>query len=333
MVDRKIGVLVANLGTPDAPETSAVRRYLAEFLMDGRVIDMNPIGRALLVYGIIAPSRSPRSARAYQKVWTERGSPLLVHGQDLVAGLKTELGEGYEVVLGMRYGRPSLRGAWEQLRDAAVERVILLPLFPQYASSTTGSLVEALYKIASESVRIPAITVIEPFYNQPAYLDAMEASIRPELEAFQPDMVLFSYHGLPVRHITAACDHPDCLQTPGDVAHHSCCYWSQCYASSALLTERLGLANAQTSFQSRLGRTPWIQPYTDETVQALAKTHRRLAVLCPAFAADCLESLEEIAMEAAEAFVEAGGEALKLIPALNAHPAWVKGAAQLIRAR
>ncbi len=334
------GVLLVNLGTPDAPQAPEVRRYLREFLMDPRVIDIPTPARVALVQGVIAPFRAPKSAEAYRLVWTERGSPLLFHGEDLRDGLRAALPD-VPIELAMRYGNPSIPAGLGALRGQGVDRVLVAPLYPQYASSSTGSTLEKVYTEAASRWNTPYVEALPAFYDDPRFLDAFAAVARPVLDDLAPDHVLFSYHGLPERHCTKSDEsgshclvRDDCCARIVEANRN--CYRAQCFATTRGLQARLGLddANSSVAFQSRLGRTPWIQPYTDERILALAKDGvKRVAVLCPAFVADCLETLEEIGMRAAEDFEAAGGEALRLVPSLNASPAWVEGLASMLRER
>lgn len=326
----KTGLLLVNLGTPDAPETAAVRRYLAEFLSDPRVIDIHPVARWLLLHLIILRVRPAKSAEAYRKVWTDGGSPLLTHGRTLQSQVAQKLGADMPVELAMRYGKPTIEEGLEHLLGAGCERVIVFPLYPQYASSSTGSTLEVVYRLAAERWNAPSLLVVPPFYDDPRFLDAFAAIGRQELEGFAPDHVLFSFHGLPERHIRKGEDQPrHCLRDgccDAIVLENRNCYRAQCFATARGIAQRLGLdpAHYSIAFQSRLGRTPWIRPYTDEVVDQLAASGvQRLAVFCPAFVADCLETLEEIGMRAHEAFVACGGKELRLVPSLNAHPLWV----------
>ena len=325
------GLLLINLGTPDEPTPSAVRRYLRQFLSDPRVLDMNAVGRKLLLEAAILPTRPKKSAHAYQQIWNERGSPLLYHSRDLVAGVQARLGDAWKVVLGMRYGSPSIGDALGELRAAAVDRVVVLPLFPQYASSSTGSALEELYGLAARLNNVPALAVVPEFYDHPGFIAAFTAVGRPALDAFGPDHVLFSFHGLPERHMRASdvsgshCLASDgCCDAIGQANQH--CYRAQCYATARALARSLALETPtwSVSFQSRLGRTPWIKPYTDHRLDELASAGvKRLAVFCPAFVADCLETLEEIGLRARDQFRGAGGEDLVLVQSLNASPAWI----------
>jgi ferrochelatase len=333
------GVLLINLGTPDAPETGAVRRYLHEFLSDPRVLDIPPVGRAALLYGAILPFRSQRSAEAYRKIWMPQGSPLLVHGNALRDRLGDSLGPGWVVELGMRYGRPSLASAIEKLRARGVRELTVAPLYPQYASSSTGSSLERVYRLVGEEWNVPALRVLPPFYDHPAFLDAFADVGRPVLAAARAEHVLFSFHGLPERQVKksdptgAHClARADCCDTR--VPANRWCYRMQCFYTARELASRLGLVVGTwtVTFQSRLGRTPWIKPYTDLVIPELAgKGVKRLAVFSPAFVADCLETLEEIGIRAKDQFLGAGGEALTLVPSLNAHPSWVRGLTRMLR--
>lgn len=336
----RTGILLVNLGTPDAPHTAEVRRYLREFLGDPRVLDMNPLGRFLLLNLVILPFRPAKSAEAYEKIWTPEGSPLLVYGRALAAGLARTFPEA-EVVLAMRYGNPSLADGLAKLRAAGCDRVVVVPLYPQYASSTTGSTLEAVYEAAGGAVNTPFLQVVPPFYDDPAFLDAFAAQGRATLAELAPDHVLFSFHGLPESHVRKADEtgrhclaSADCCAAI--TAANRNCYRAQCFATARGIAAHLDLGPEgdrwSVAFQSRLGRVPWIRPYTDERIHALAAAGcKRLAVYCPAFVADCLETLEEIGLRGLETFREAGGERLALVPSLNAAPEWVGALAGLIR--
>jgi ferrochelatase len=329
LADQPTGVLLVNLGTPDAPHTKEVRRYLAEFLSDPRVLDIPWLGRMALLHGVILRTRPAQTAAAYQKVWTDAGSPLLVHSEAFAQAVGEALGPDYRVALGMRYGNPSIASALDRLLAEPLSRLLVLPLFPQWSSAATES---ALVKLRAEIAKrrdAPPLVELGDFYDDPGFVGAFAEVTRPVLAEFQPDHVLFSYHGLPERQVRrsapAHCFTFERCCDSVDVANRRC-YRAQCFATSRALIEALSLAPdaTSTSFQSRLGRTPWIQPYTDVVLPELAQQGvKRLAVLCPAFVADCLETLEEIEIRAAEQWGEAGGEALRLVPSLNAHPAWV----------
>jgi ferrochelatase len=293
--------------------------------MDGRVIDLPTPARWALVNLIIAPFRAPKSAAAYQSIWTAAGSPLKVHSEALRSSLQARLGE--PVALAMRYGSPTVDAAIAALGD--VERLLVVPLYPQYASSTTGSALEQVYRALAARPWVPAVDVLPPFFADPGFLDAQAGLARPALDG--ADHVLFSYHGLPVRHVRAAA--PSCqLGACCDVAP-PWCYRAQCLATSRGLATRLGLADGawSTAFQSRLGRDEWLSPATDQVVADLARRGvRRLVVACPSFATDCLETLEEIGERGAETFRAAGGEELRLVPCVNAEAAWVDALAARI---
>lgn len=332
------GVLLINLGTPDAPETPQVRRYLRQFLSDPRVLDINPVGRAALLNLIILPLRPGKSAAAYRKIWGPEGSPLLTYGKALLAGVAEAL-PGANVALAMRYGAPSIEAGLRELVEKGSDEVVVLPLFPQYASSSTGSAVAEVYREAAKLWNTPFVRVVPPYYDHPAFVRAFAEVARPILADGEFDRVLFSYHGLPERHVTKSdptgqhcLARPDCCAEI--VPANRQCYSAHCHATTRALGDALAIPEEKrlVTFQSRLGRTPWLRPFTDETVERLAKEGaKRIAVLCPSFVSDCLETLEEIAMEAAEDFRAAGGEELVMVPSLNAHPTWIEGVTELVR--
>ncbi|MFI5314494.1 MAG: ferrochelatase [Myxococcota bacterium] len=335
----RTGVLLLNLGTPRSPETADVRRYLREFLSDPRVLDVAAPARWALVNLAIAPFRAPRSAAAYRKIWTEAGSPLLANGVALRAALAAELGGECAVELGMRYGEPSIAGALERLCAQGVARIVALPLFPQYASSSLGSALARLFELAARRTNVPALEARTEFYAEAGFVAALAEIARPRLAAFRPDHVLFSYHGLPERHMRRGDPtgrhclvSDDCCDAI--VPANARCYRAQCLATTRALARALGLAPGAFSFafQSRLLRDPWIRPYTDLRLPELARAGaKRIAVLCPSFAADCLETLEEIGIRGAEQWRAAGGEALELVPCANAHPAFVRFLAERVQ--
>jgi ferrochelatase len=318
------GLLLINLGTPDAPTTPAVRRYLREFLSDPRVLDIGAVGRALLLNVIILPTRPAKSAHAYRQVWDpERGSPLLAHSKDLARGVAQALGDDWRVELAMRYGTPSIASGLEALRGCT--RIVVMPLYPQHAASSTSTTNARVMELASASWDVAALDLVPAFHDDPGFINAWVDVARPALDAAKPDHVLFSFHGLPERQIKksgdAACLTDGCCDraTPPRT-----CYRAQCYATARTLASRLAIASSTVCFQSRLGRTPWITPHTDVVLDELAaKGVKRLAVMCPAFVADCLETLEEIGLRARAQFKAAGGDELVLIPSLNATPAWI----------
>jgi protoporphyrin/coproporphyrin ferrochelatase len=330
------GILLVNLGTPASAATADVRRYLNEFLMDPYVLDVAwPLRRAI-VSGFILPFRPRRSAQAYAKVWDAAGpgtgSPLLHYSRRLADEVGNHLGLPCE--LGMRYGEPSLGAAIQRLEARGVTELLLVPLYPQFADSTCSTTVRAVTRLAGGRF---ALHVLPPFYARPGYVDNLAATVRDQLPE-QWDHLLLSYHGLPERHITRAdptgkhcLQSPDCcdLSSPQRVRSpaHATCYRHQCFRTSQLLTQALGIEAERytVSFQSRLGRLPWLAPYTDHTLEALPRHGvRHLVVACPAFVADNLETLEEIGMAGRATFLGAGGETFALVHCLNDRPTWVE---------
>ena len=332
------GLLLVNLGTPDSTDVRDVRRYLGQFLMDPRVIDIPWIGRAALVHGIILRTRPKKSAEAYKEVWTERGSPLLFHGQDLVEGLQRELGAGVRVALAMRYQNPSVAFALEEFARAGIDDVVVVPLFPQYSQAAWASAYDEVVRVAGEMQNTPNLRFVAPFYDHPDFLDAVAEVSRPHLDAFGADRVLMSFHGLPEKHVKKSdASGAHCLQKPRcchTITHaNRFCYSAQSYATARGLAARLGLGEEdyEVTFQSRLTKK-WIQPFTDVRLEQLpTEGYKRVAVLCPSFVADCLETIEEIGMQAKETFVEAGGEDLLAVPCVNAAAPWVRALARIVR--
>ncbi len=337
----KTGVLLLNLGSPDHPTPASVRRYLKEFLSDPRVLDLPFLGRWLLLHLIILPLRPKKSAQAYARIWTERGSPLVYLTADLTEAVQKQLTvEPVIVRFAMRYGNPSLASALEQFREEGVVRIVAFPLYPQYASSTTGTFLEAPYHLCATFGNVPSLSVVPPFYDHPAYLDTAARLARESLgDPALYDHLLFSFHGLPERHLTKGdysgshcLKRPDCCERESRAKAY--CYRAQCFHVAKQLALRLGISGNDYTlcFQSRLGRTPWIRPYTDKILGELPKQGvKRLAVLTPSFTADCLETLEEIGIRGKEIFIKNGGESFHLVPSLNAHPAWVKTVITMIR--
>ena len=334
-----LGVLLVNLGTPDAPDAPAVRRYLREFLSDDRVIDLHPVARWLLLEGIILPFRPAKSAEAYRKVWTAQGSPLLVESRALEEKMRTALGPEVRVELAMRYGNPSIAAGLGRLDQQGADRLFVAPLYPQYSSAATGSTLEAVFTALRRLQAVPAISTLPAFFDEPGFLEAFAQRGREVIAREKPDHVLFSFHGLPERQIRKA-DHSGnhCLASAGccdsiGIANRDC-YRAQSFATARGIASRLGLdaSDYTVCFQSRLGRTPWIAPYTDLVIPKLAEAgKKRLVVFSPAFVADCLETLEELAIRAREQFLACGGDSLTLVPSLNSSDAWVEALVALIR--
>lgn len=329
------GLLLVHLGTPEAPTPGAVRRYLAQFLGDRRVIDLPEPGRTLLLRGLILPFRPRRSARLYARIWTEAGSPLRVHAEALTQRLREALGPEIPVEHAMRYGSPSISEGLQRLVRQNAARVVILPMFPQAAASTSGTALAEAYRRASELWEVPVLEAVGPFYDHPGYV-AAEVALATEAGVHAADHVLFSFHGLPERHVQRA--RPECLADAScctRLAHgNQGCYRAQCFQSARAIATGLGLAadRYSVSFQSRLGREPWIGPFTEAMLGELrARGVRRLAVMCPAFTTDCLETLEEIGMRAREQFLALGGSELMLVPSLNADPRWVAGLQALLQ--
>ncbi len=327
----KKGLLLINLGTPANPHRSAVRKYLAEFLSDKRVIDLPAWLRYPLIYGTILPFRSKQSAKAYQKIWTDKGSPLLIHCLNLERRLQEELGDNWQVCLGMRYGKPSLEESLNRLSEC--QHITILPLYPQYSSAATGSSIEKVLELIAKQKTHPSLTLIADFYKDPAFIAAQAAFIQPFLA--DHDHLLLSYHGLPERHLRkSGCIEVCVKECPPINRTNPKCYRAQCYATTRALAQSLALQEGQfsMSFQSRLGKMPWIKPYTDEILAELIKIgSRNLAIACPSFVADCLETLEEIGIRAQNSWLKLGGEKLTLIPCLNDSNKWVEGLVSLIK--
>ena len=337
---RNTGVLLVNTGTTHAPTPAAVRTYLREFLSDPRVIDLPAPLRSLILHAFILPFRPRASARAYQAIWGQEGSPLLVASRACRDGLQQRIPEA-RVALAMRYGRPAIAPALDALLAPPVDRLVVVPLFPQYASATTGSVLERVYTLLARRWNVPALSVAPPFFDDAGFLDAWAAAAAPLLDVAQPDHVLMSFHGLPERHVRKSDPSGHrCLEEDGCCAdvgpENRFCYRAQCFATARGIARRLRLDEERYSvaFQSRLGRDKWLAPATDERIAELGrKKVRRLAVLCPAFVADCLETLEEIGLRGRERFLASGGGEFHLAPCLNAHPVWLDALERLVRAQ
>ncbi|VGD71377.1 ferrochelatase [Klebsiella pneumoniae] len=310
MHQTKTGILLANLGTPDAPTPGAVKRYLRQFLSDKRVVDTSRLLWWPLLRGVILPIRSPRVAKLYQSVWMEEGSPLMVYSRRQQQALAARLPDT-PVALGMSYGSPSLASAVDDLLAQGVEHIVVLPLYPQYSCSTVAAVWDELARILAKKRAIPGISFIRDYAEHPDYIHALAASVRASFAVHgEPDLLLLSYHGIPQRYANQGDDYPQ-----------------RCRDTTRELVSALGLPpeRVMMTFQSRFGREPWLTPYTDETLKMLGeKWTKHIQVLCPGFAADCLETLEEIAVQNREIFLEAGGKQYEYIPALNADAAHIE---------
>ena len=335
----KKGVLLVNLGTPDNPEVPAVKRYLDQFLMDERVIDIPKFNRTLLVKGIIVPFRSPKTSKLYKEIWDENGSPLLYYSKIQAKLLQDKLGDDYQVELAMRYQSPSIANALQRLKDNLVESIRVIPLFPQYASASTGSVMQLVMELVSKWPTIPPISFANSFHDNQLMIEIFAENARKH----QPDTfdhVLFSFHGLPERQLLK-CDHTgnyclkvdNCCQTLNDT--NKFCYSAQGHDTARLLAKELGLPREKYTvcFQSRLGKEPWVQPYTTDVLKKLAaEGKKRLLVFSPAFVADCLETIYEITVEYHEEFKALGGEHVQLVESLNDHPKFIDALAGMVKA-
>ncbi len=323
------GVLLLQLGTPDSPSTADVRKYLRQFLMDARVIDVPYLLRQVLVNGIIANFRAPKSAKLYKEIWTEQGSPLLIYGNSLKNHLQERLGETYIVELGMRYQSPDMLLALEKFRKLKLKEIILMPLYPQFASSSTGSSLQQAYETIAKWEVIPELHAVSSYFDHPGYIklwaDKGKALMDENFDAF-----VFTFHGVPWRHIRKTECGGNCQDGPKECAHinqqNRVCYRAQCFANARAVRDQIGLPEKDTfiTFQSRLGRDPWLTPYTDETFIRLAKEgKKRILVFSPSFTADCLETIHEVGTEYNELFQEHGGKELVLVPSMNEDQGWI----------
>ncbi|MFS8084470.1 MAG: ferrochelatase [Acidobacteriota bacterium] len=338
----KIGVLLINLGTPDAPTPEAVGRYLREFLMDGFVIDVPKPLRWFLVNVMIVPRRKVQSAKAYQKVQLPEGSPLLVYTRDFAEKVAAQLArqdDRYVVQYAMRYGNPSIKSALERMRAQDISKILVMPLYPQYAESSFETAVVETKKRAQETGLLDRLVFFPPFYDRTEFINAYANHVARAVSGEVIDHFVFSFHSLPIRHLKrldATGRHcsvkPDCCREISAVNQN--CYRAQCMFTARAMAEQLGLKEDgySVSFQSRLGRAEWIGPQTEDLLRALAaKGVKRVAVACPSFVADCLETVEEIALRTRDAFLRVGGEELRLIPSLNSDPAWIDAVVSWIR--
>jgi ferrochelatase len=314
------GVLLANLGTPEAPTPAAVRRYLRQFLSDRRVVDLPPLLWRPILEGLVLTTRPRRSAHAYGRIWTAEGSPLLAISRRQEAALRERLaGRGVAVALGMRYGRPSIPEAMQALRAAGVGRLVVLPLYPQYSSASTASTFDAVAEVLRRWIAVPEVRFIDHYHDRPWYVRAVAEGIRQAWRTEPPAAhLLFSFHGMPKR-----------TEAAGDP------YAAQCRDTAQRVAAELGLSEDRwsLSFQSRFGAAEWLQPYTDRTLGALGAKGIDVDVVCPGFSADCLETLEEIALTDRDLFLAAGGRRFRYIAALNERPDHIEGLAELIEAQ
>ena len=324
----KIGVLVAQLGTPQAPTARALRPYLRQFLSDPRVIDLHPLRWYPILYLFVLTRRPARSAALYANIWTDEGSPLMVHSQAQTRGLQERLGAAYRVVLGMRYGEPSISRAVQSLEQEGIERILVFPMFPQFSCATTGSIYDAVNHAAlgrrcpwffARKRQMPALRFVPPYADHPAYINALKQSVAAAVArlSWTPDRYLITFHGIPQRYVDE-----------GDP------YRRHCEETARQLAAALGLADDEwvSGFQSRFGKEPWLEPYTEDVLARLGgQGVRRLVAICPGFTADCLETLDEIGREGAEQFAHGGGQQFHLVPCLNDHPAWLDAMAAIAR--
>ena len=320
------GVLLINLGSPDSPSVKDVRKYLREFLMDGRVLDAPYFVRFFVVHLCILPRRPKASAEAYEKIWLQNGSPLVETSKRVRELLQERV--SVPVELAMRYKNPTVESAIRSLRAEGVEELLLIPLFPHYAMSSYETAVERVREVAGRLAPQTKVTVAPPYYDAPGYIDALVASTGDDLKR-DYDHLLFSFHGLPERHLRKSdrtgchcLKVANCCSVPSPA--HGTCYRAQCFKTVAAFTKQASVTKYSIAFQSRLGKDPWLQPYSDREIVRLARSGvKRLLVMCPAFVADCLETIEEMGLRGRELFLEAGGTEFKLIPCLNEHPHWI----------
>jgi ferrochelatase len=334
----KTGVLLVNLGTPDSPSTPDVRKYLREFLMDGRVIDIPYFSRWMLINLIIAPFRAPKSAKIYKEVWTKEGSPLKVYGIAVEKKLQEVLGEDYVVRLAMRYQNPSIESVMDELKKEGLSKLVVVPFFPQYASASTGSVYEEVMRVFKGWQVMPQLSFVNRFLDHPKFIEGFSQLGKKYMAQRQFDHYLFSYHGLPERQITKGdvsgkqCSFGGCCDTLTPQNQH--CYRAQCFETTRLLVKELGLKEGQytTCFQSRLGKDPWIKPYTDDVIKELpGKGIKSVLAFSPAFVADCLETTIEVGEEYKEMFVEAGGTDWQLVESLNDSEIWVEALEDMVK--
>lgn len=333
----KKGILLINLGTPKSPAKKDVRRYLTQFLNDPRVIDINPVSRFVLVNGIIVPFRAGKSAKLYEKIWTKDGSPLLIHGLNLQKKLQKELGEDYVVEFGMRYQDPSIHAAVDRLKKTNINSLTVIPLYPQYATSSTTSSIEETKRVLKHWSEAPPVKFIENFFDDKGFIAAFVEKAK-QYDFSEYDYFVFSYHGLPERQITKAsaefsdgsCRIGSCCDAITD--KNRLCYRANCFATTRALVKQLNIPEGkyQSTFQSRLD-DKWLKPYSDKVIEELAKKgHKKILVFSPAFVADCLETIYEIGIEYDEIFKHHGGSKVQLVESLNDSDTWVKALKEII---
>lgn len=331
----KIGVLIVNLGTPDSPEMSDVTRYLIQFLTDKRVMDIPWFQRQCLVRGLIVPLRVRNSASSYREIWNEEGSPLLYFGLRVEQRLQKHLGENYQVVLAMRYQNPSIEKGLEQLKECS--EIIVLPLFPQYASASTGSVHQEVMRLISRWQVVPHLQFINSYPTEAKMIETFCLNAK-KYSLNEYDHILFSFHGLPEKQLKKADRYQHCLNASkccGTLNEKNAfCYAAQCHATAKAIQQSLGIRDATICYQSRLGRDPWIQPFTVDILKHLALSGvKKVLVFCPSFVADCLETIFEIKKEYREDFIKNGGEQLDLVESLNDHPLWIEALADMVSKR
>jgi ferrochelatase len=322
-------VLLVNLGTPNSPERKDVYHYLKQFLLDPRVIDLSWLKRNILVRGIIAPFRSKSSSDIYKLLWTEDGSPLKVYGEKVAKMLQDSLADDYQVELAMRYQNPSMDSVLEKIKSMQPESITLIPLFPQYASASTGSVIEEFMRIVSKWQIIPEIKSISSFHNHPDLIKIFSDNARL-MDYHKYDHLLFSFHGIPQRQLIKADECNHCLKTEGCCqtisSKNHMCYSAQCFETARLIAEELDLTkdNYTVGFQSRLGKDPWTQPFTPDVIEDLQKKgNKKILVFSPSFVADCLETIVEIGIEYKEDYVKSDDQLIDLVPSLNDNKLWV----------
>lgn len=334
-MEKKTAVLLVNLGTPNSHEPKDVYKYLIEFLTDGRVIDKPWILRQLLVRGLIVPLRYKQSAKSYKEIWTKEGSPLMNYSQKAKTLLQDSLGSNYVVELAMRYQNPSIDDALKRIQELKPAHLIVIPLFPQYASATTGSVHQKILESISKYEVVPKLTLINNFATHPLYIEAV-SDIAKTYDLAKYDHFLFSFHGLPKRHLVKANKNcfksENCCKTP--CAQIEGCYAAMCRQTAYAIAEKLNFdaSKFSISYQSRLGRDPWLQPFTIDRIKELNKAgYKKILVFCPSFVADCLETIYEIGIEYADEFKKEGGEVLDYVKSVNDHPKWIHALHDIVK--